>query len=70
MFQGSLTGPLFAGDLYKLIINASMSTVPVDSSQPITGNGSVTFNIIPEPSTALLVGLGLAGLAGARRRLS
>lgn len=31
-------------------------------------NASLTVSVIPEPGTALLLGLGLAGLAGARRR--
>ena len=31
-------------------------------------NASYTVSIIPEPGTALLMGLGLAGLAGTRRR--
>ena len=31
-------------------------------------NASVTVTIVPEPGTALLMGLGLAGLAGIRRR--
>ncbi len=31
-------------------------------------DGSVSFTVVPEPGTALLMGLGLAGLAGAGRR--
>ena len=33
-----------------------------------TTDGSVSFTVVPEPGTALLMGLGLAGLAGAGRR--
>lgn len=32
------------------------------------GNDSLTINVVPEPGTALLMGLGLAGLATVRRR--
>ncbi|MEM9177253.1 MAG: PEP-CTERM sorting domain-containing protein [Myxococcota bacterium] len=32
------------------------------------GNATFTVTIVPEPGTALLMGLGLAGLAGTRRR--
>lgn len=32
------------------------------------GNDSLTINVVPEPGTALLMGLGLAGLATIRRR--
>jgi hypothetical protein len=31
-------------------------------------NGTVSFTVVPEPGTALLMGLGLAGLAGSSRR--
>jgi hypothetical protein len=40
-------------------------TGTVDS---LANNTSVTVTIVPEPGTALLMGLGLAGLAGAGRR--
>ena len=33
-----------------------------------SADGSVSFTVVPEPGTALLMGLGLAGLAGAGRR--
>lgn len=32
------------------------------------GNDSLTFSVIPEPGTALLMGLGLIGLSSSRRR--
>jgi hypothetical protein len=36
--------------------------------QGVTNSAFVTLTVIPEPGTALLMGLGLAGLASARRR--
>lgn len=39
------------------------------NSTPVSGGVSgAAISVVPEPSTALLVGLGLAGLAGVRRR--
>ena len=34
----------------------------------VTNSAFVTLNVVPEPGTALLMGLGLAGLASAGRR--
>jgi hypothetical protein len=42
--------------------------VGTDSSVLPFNNASLTFTVVPEPGTALLMGLGLAGLAGSRRR--
>ena len=40
-----------------------------DGSNPVAfNNASLQLTIVPEPGTALLMGLGLAGLAGIRRR--
>lgn len=36
---------------------------------PFTENGTFTLAAVPEPMTMLLLGLGLAGLAGVRRKL-
>ena len=44
----------------------SGSAVVVGSTQSTSG-GNATFSTIPEPSSSLLMGLGLAGLAVLRR---
>ena len=41
---------------------------PTGSLSGIWNNANYTVTIVPEPGTALLMGLGLAGLAGVRRR--
>lgn len=50
-----------AGEFGALAVGQGGSTLPVQ-------NASWSFTVIPEPGTALLLGLGLAGLAGQRRR--
>jgi hypothetical protein len=42
--------------------------VLADSSFGVTSNAFVDLVVVPEPGTALLTGLGLAGLASAGRR--
>jgi hypothetical protein len=45
----------------QVIVGSDSSILPFN-------NASLTFTVVPEPGTALLMGLGLAGLAGSRRR--
>jgi hypothetical protein len=65
---GSLTGTLIAGHDYRFFHDfgiVSSPTAPV-SGATASGFTSLHLSVIPEPSTALLLGLGLFGL-GARR---
>ncbi|GEM_PF-5394368 len=39
-----------------------------DGTYNINPSGSYTITVVPEPGTALMMGLGLVGLAGLRRR--
>lgn len=50
--------------------NAALGAVAVGNGGSFLpfNNASVNLRVIPEPGTALLMGLGLAGLAGSRRR--
>jgi len=55
-------------DMVGLTVGTHVLTVggvfgQIGAQQPITDIATVTLNIIPEPGTALLMGLGLAGLA-------
>jgi hypothetical protein len=51
--------------VYNLLIGGTYGS---GGNQPITSTASVVVNVVPEPGTALLMGLGLAGLAAAGRR--
>jgi hypothetical protein len=60
---GSLTGTLSAGHRYVFYYDAWMEQNTPLSSSFATATGYVQLTIVPEPSTAILVGLGLASFA-------
>lgn len=64
--EGPVAGPAAAGsyDLMRVDLNFGMA----GGNDAYTFNGQAEVVATPEPGTALLVGLGLAGLALSRRR--
>jgi hypothetical protein len=66
---GSLTGMLLAGHEYQFWYDAYIQAWP-SSGTAATSLGSISldFTAIPEPSTGLLFGLGLIGMAATRGR--
>ena len=65
---GSLTGTLLAGHDYVFAFGATSANVGFAASGTVSGSGNITLTFIPEPSTALLLGLGLVGLSKKRKR--
>lgn len=66
--SGSLTGELLAGREYQLWIQAIASDMLFSEPTRTLAQGSFSMVVLPEPGTAQLVGLGLAGLGLARSR--
>jgi hypothetical protein len=66
---GSPSGVLLPGSDYFLTfsLGSGMSQTPV-SGVAASGSLSLSFSSVPEPTTATLLGLGIAGLALHRRR--
>jgi len=72
----SLSGSLFinavSGDLALIGVTIGVIPAPINSGLPdLTIKGDFFFTgVVPEPSTALLMGAGLLGLVGFGRRIS
>ncbi len=65
--DNSATGTLVAGHVYGLYWDTEISAHE-PTSAPATASGFVRLQIVPEPSTGLLVGAGLVVLASVRPR--
>ena len=65
---GSPTGQLIGGHEYYFFVAATIYSWPTSGTNYAHAGGSVTLSFVPEPSTATLLGAGLAGIAAARRR--
>jgi hypothetical protein len=58
--------PFQTNDVYELYLSAQANT-EYDPDSLIIGTNNISA-VVPEPATMLLLGLGLVGLAGARRK--
>lgn len=70
-YQGSLTGILLPGHIYRFDYDMRISGKNIDGvMSPVTALGDIAleFSPIPEPNTALLVSLGLVAIAANRNR--
>jgi hypothetical protein len=67
---GSLTGLLVGGETYQLRFQIGLQNFPAPAGDAATASGNILLSLtpIPEPTTAVLVGLGLIGLAATTRR--
>ena len=67
---GSLSGTLIAGHDYRFGYYAFIQANPTASTTGATATGSISLSFapVPEPSTALLLAIGLSGIALRNRR--
>lgn len=69
LLSGSPTGTLIPGRIYRFYADAALESYPdVPRTTTASGTGNLTLLFVPEPSPALLVGLGLVGVAALQRR--
>ena len=66
-FTGALIGSLVPGNEYRLWVQALSSDTLGSAPSTSTGSGSFSLTVIPEPSTAMLVAIGVAALGASRR---
>lgn len=65
---GSLTGTLIAGHDYIFQYDVTSANINTLTGGAVTGLGNLSLTFVPEPSTAVLLGIGLGGLARRRTR--
>lgn len=71
--RGSTMGLLTPGHTYEVYYRLTMDCSPDACASPATATGYFHFGVVPlvpEPSTASLLGLGLVGISAVRRRRS
>lgn len=65
--SGVLSGTIIAGHEYGFSYFAQIMAFP-GSTSGSTASGDFTINFVPEPGTAVLLSMGLVGLAASKRR--
>lgn len=65
--EGALAGTLTPGNLYQLGYHYLVENYPSGSSEAATGEGMLSFTLIPEPGSIVVLGLGAVVFLRRRR---